>query len=220
MQHFNKAVTLATLLEEVWGYDRDEDVRMLRVHVGGLRNKIEPDTPTDSKNVAGHVPSNWTPSPTGVDEDNPIEWSCIRRLKKVVENDKEIKEWGSWEKPTIWSKYGVNGQDGDGIQYIYIKNKGQFPKNPTPLNWKDNEEYQNKEGEWMPPTNESYQNYDNETVLYEPLNDDISIDGETDENGNTIYPPGIWTDNPTDVDVDYQYQWVCVRKYKTWKDDN
>ena len=44
MQHFNKAVTLATLLEEVWGYDRDEDVRMLRVHVGGLRNKIESDT--------------------------------------------------------------------------------------------------------------------------------------------------------------------------------
>lgn len=44
MQHFNKPVTLATLLEEVWGYDRDEDVRMLRVHVGGLRNKIEPDT--------------------------------------------------------------------------------------------------------------------------------------------------------------------------------
>lgn len=41
MQHFNNAVTLATLLEEVWGYDRDEDVRMLRVHVGGLRNKIE-----------------------------------------------------------------------------------------------------------------------------------------------------------------------------------
>lgn len=44
MQHFNKSVTLATLLEEVWGYDRDEDVRMLRVHVGGLRNKIEPDS--------------------------------------------------------------------------------------------------------------------------------------------------------------------------------
>ena len=44
MQHFNNAVTLATLLDEVWGYDSDEDVRMLRVHVGGLRNKIEPDT--------------------------------------------------------------------------------------------------------------------------------------------------------------------------------
>lgn len=41
MQHFNSPVTLATLLAEVWGYDSNEDVRMLRVHVGGLRNKIE-----------------------------------------------------------------------------------------------------------------------------------------------------------------------------------
>lgn len=43
MQHFNNAVTLAVLLSEVWGYDCDEDVRMLRVHVGGLRQKIEDD---------------------------------------------------------------------------------------------------------------------------------------------------------------------------------
>lgn len=43
MQHFNNPVTLATLLDEVWGYDSDEDVRMVRVHVGGLRNKIEID---------------------------------------------------------------------------------------------------------------------------------------------------------------------------------
>ena len=46
MQHFNNPVTLATLLEEVWGYDSDEDVRMLRVHVGGLRNKIEENSRT------------------------------------------------------------------------------------------------------------------------------------------------------------------------------
>ena len=44
MQHINQPVTLATLLDEVWGYDSNEDVRMLRVHVGGLRNKIEPDS--------------------------------------------------------------------------------------------------------------------------------------------------------------------------------
>ena len=42
MQHFNKPVTLATLLDEVWGYDSNEDVRMVRVHVGCLRQKIEP----------------------------------------------------------------------------------------------------------------------------------------------------------------------------------
>ena len=41
LQHFDNAVSLATLLNEVWGYNSDEDVRMLRVHVGGLRQKIE-----------------------------------------------------------------------------------------------------------------------------------------------------------------------------------
>lgn len=42
MQYSNQAVSLTTLLSEVWGYDADEDVRMVRVHVGGLRQKIEP----------------------------------------------------------------------------------------------------------------------------------------------------------------------------------
>ena len=44
MQHANAPVPLATLLDEVWGYGSDEDVRMVRVHVGGLRSKIEEDT--------------------------------------------------------------------------------------------------------------------------------------------------------------------------------
>ncbi len=44
MQHLNTPVSLATLLDEVWGYDSSEDVRMVRVHVGGLRQKIEQDT--------------------------------------------------------------------------------------------------------------------------------------------------------------------------------
>ncbi|HEY9744826.1 MAG TPA: response regulator transcription factor [Oculatellaceae cyanobacterium] len=43
MQHVGQAVSLATILQEVWGYDADEDVRMLRVHIGGLRQKIEDD---------------------------------------------------------------------------------------------------------------------------------------------------------------------------------
>ncbi len=46
MQHINTPVTLAVLLDEVWGYGSDEDVRMVRVHVGGLRQKIEENTRT------------------------------------------------------------------------------------------------------------------------------------------------------------------------------
>lgn len=41
MQHVNEPVPLATLLKEVWGYEEDEDVRVVRVHMGGLRNKLE-----------------------------------------------------------------------------------------------------------------------------------------------------------------------------------
>jgi two-component system, OmpR family, response regulator RpaA len=41
MQHANQAVKYTTLLNEVWGYDADEDVRVVRVHMGGLRQKIE-----------------------------------------------------------------------------------------------------------------------------------------------------------------------------------
>lgn len=53
MQHINQAVNYSTLLDEVWGYDADEDVRMVRVHVGCLRQKIEPDSknPTYVKTV-------------------------------------------------------------------------------------------------------------------------------------------------------------------------
>lgn len=43
MQRANEPVNLATILQEVWGYEADEDKRMLRVHIGGLRQKIEPD---------------------------------------------------------------------------------------------------------------------------------------------------------------------------------
>jgi DNA-binding response OmpR family regulator len=43
VQHANEAVSLATLLQEVWGYDASDDVRTVRVHVGGLRQKVERD---------------------------------------------------------------------------------------------------------------------------------------------------------------------------------
>jgi len=43
MQHASEPVSLGKLLQEVWGYEPDEDVRVLRVHMGGLRQKIETD---------------------------------------------------------------------------------------------------------------------------------------------------------------------------------
>ncbi len=69
MQHINSAVSLSTLLDEVWGYGSDEDVRMVRVHMGSLRQKIEQDT---RKPKYLHTVTNigYKLTPFGILEDN------------------------------------------------------------------------------------------------------------------------------------------------------
>ena len=154
-----------------------------------------------SPNEPGYVPDydtyGWTGSPTGVDEDHLTEWCSLRKMNR------ETKEWGPWEKAFIWSKYGVNGQDGDGVQYIYLKNKGTLPLNPTPYGYDEPASvvygaYQSKDEEWMPYVDTPYTNLDMETVIYEA--------GQ--ENS------GIWTDNPSDVTAEYHSLWVSSRKYR------
>lgn len=161
----------------------------------------------ESKNESGFVPADWTGSPCGVTEDNPTEWCCIRKNSK---NENGIAQWGDWQGPTIWSQYGINGQDGDGIQYIYLKNNGELPSNPTPAGYNDYESnvydsYQSKTSDWIPPTGITYTNAYGDEVIYMPTID------VTDNNSYA----NIWSDNPTDVTSQYQYQWVCSRKYIT-----
>lgn len=147
-----------------------------------------------SENINGYVPEDygWSGSPNGVTENNTTEWCCIR---KMVEN----VGWGPWEGPTIWAKYGVNGQDGDGVQYIYMRNKGTPPPNPTPFSWGDStSDYQLKNNEWVPQKG-SYVNYTGESI--------------------TLTDEFFWSDNPQDVDTDYQFQWVAVRKYRKGDDE-
>lgn len=93
-----------------------------------------PSTP-ESKNESGYVPTGWTDHPGGITEDNTCEWICTR--KKVSGN------WSDWSSPVIWAKWGVNGQDGDGVEYVYIaKSSAETPNNPTPKDYETNNEYQ------------------------------------------------------------------------------
>lgn len=43
LQHTDQPVSHAVLLNEVWGFEADENVDMLRVHMRHLRQKLEPD---------------------------------------------------------------------------------------------------------------------------------------------------------------------------------
>lgn len=87
-----------------------------------------------------HVPSGWTDSPTGISSQIPYEWMCVRTKNKDV--------WSDWNGPTIWSKWGSDGRDGDGLEFIFKKTvTGVAPDRPTivtqvdgyvPEGWTDN----------------------------------------------------------------------------------
>ena len=158
-----------------------------------------PDTSElESRDEVGFVPSGWSASPMGVDEDNKVEFVATRRKEEIEDaNGNKISYWGSWSKASVWSHFGSNGQDGDGVQYIYLRNKGEIVLNPTPLNYLNDDKYQEKDTEWL-PTNGTYTNIDYSNV--------------------TINENNQWTDDPKGVDEDYQFEWVAQRKYRKGED--
>ena len=96
---------------------------------------VEPTKP-ESVNETEHIPDGWTDSPSGISEEMQCEWVCTR--KKDDNGD-----WSSWDGPVIWAKWGVNGTDGDGVEYIYKVNNGELLDNPTPSDT-STDEYQSK----------------------------------------------------------------------------
>ena len=59
----------------------------------------------------------WIDHPSGIDAVWTCEYVCVR------EKDLETLLWGPFSKPALWSKYGIDGRDGDGIEYIYQRTK-------------------------------------------------------------------------------------------------
>lgn len=118
-----------------------------------------------SVNEDGSVPDGWTDHPTGVSESNQYEWMCVRTKTDDL--------WSDWNGPTVWSKWGANGKDGDGVEYIYKRTTTNLsPDRPTEVSQEDD------------------------------------------------FVPEGWTDDPTGVNENNMYEWVCVRKYKegTWSE--
>lgn len=104
-------------------------------------DKVVPSTPDNKPNESQYVPEGWTNHPTGISLEMQVEWVCTRTKQ-------ENGVWNNWTTPVMWSKYGVNGKDGDGVEYIYkLNNIGVAPDRPTevsqepefvPDGWTDN----------------------------------------------------------------------------------
>lgn len=79
----------------------------------------------------------WTDNPQGVGVDKETgvfydnEWVCVRIKTDGV--------WGEWIGPVLWSHYGENGTDGDGVEYIFTKTSTGAPIS-NPQGWYNNEQ--------------------------------------------------------------------------------
>lgn len=86
-----------------------------------------PGKPSNNPYVDDYVPRDegWEDHPQGISEDILCEWVCTRTY-----ND-STGVWNNWEGPALWAKYGVNGKDGDGVEYIY-QLSSNYDKPATP----------------------------------------------------------------------------------------
>ena len=88
-------------------------------------------------NGVPEVPIGWNDHPSGVTKEVPYEYcSCVTSDKG---------KWGTmWCEPFIWSHFGQNGMDGDGVEYIYYVAL-IAPTNNLPESWTNDEGFQNNE---------------------------------------------------------------------------
>ena len=65
--------------------------------------------------------SKWFDNPQGI-SDKPgsrKEWVWSRSKSAVAENQ-SAADWTFPESPVIWSRWGEDGTDGDGVEYVFI----------------------------------------------------------------------------------------------------
>lgn len=83
------------------------------------------------------VPDQWNDHPSGVTKDIPYEYcSVVTSIKG---------EWGKqWSEPFVWSHYGQNGTDGDGVEYIFYAGT-VAPSQNLPSTWTNEDGFQDRE---------------------------------------------------------------------------
>lgn len=77
-------------------------------------NPGTPDNPTD-RTIDDYVPSGWSDNPSSIDADHRIEWGSWRDFNHTT------KRWGDFHAPVIWAQWGERGQDGDGVEYVFVR---------------------------------------------------------------------------------------------------
>lgn len=156
----------------------------LNIRENNLPSINEPDyVPEVNDNL--NIDTVWTDSPVGISVDHQIEVVCSR-IRKNVESP-----WEPWSQCAIWSKWGEDGMDGDGVEYIYLVTPAEINGIPTTSG---------HVRDTMVP------GYDINDSRYQQ--DEFCFN---DEWGFIGYD---WTDEPRDVGPGEPMEWVMVRKFR------
>ena len=175
--------------------------------------------------------SKWYDRAQSISIDNPVEYMA-QRSKKPDE-----KEW-TYTEPIIWSHWGEDGTDGDGVEYIFFIQSAE--------NFSDSEEEWNNRWSFLSSSdtsddilikkavysmdefypNASWFNQDlNKNNVREILKNKYNKTF-TDDDWNTAWT-GVstsfnwdWRDNPGDVTPSLKYQYVSIRKTKNNPEDS
>lgn len=114
------------------GHDGADGSNIEFVYKLTVTSLVTPTKPTGNSQTEA-IRQGWTDHPTGISEQYQCEWVCSHNLQTDG-------SWSEWSSPTIWSKWGVNGKDGDGVEYIYQRTK--LPVSPKEIT--DNNPDQNE----------------------------------------------------------------------------
>ena len=123
--------------------------------------------------------------------DNPQAVSQEMRFEFISVRIKDENGWSRFTPPTLWSSYGLNGADGDGVEYIFYKGFAAPLYNAdNPQNWYTDED--SKAGR-----SDRY--------------------GKKYNSDEYILQGTEWYDNPQDMDPG-ENTWVSIRKYRNDSD--
>ena len=103
-------------------YRRFESTQALTEYVnsGVLDPYLTWDSPISSAGTAEYQTDNFTPldwedNPVGVSDTMRIEACCTRTKREIG----GVVKWDVFTEPFVWSSWGENGIDGDGVEYIF-----------------------------------------------------------------------------------------------------
>ena len=199
--NFNVSVPMAPTKAGRDGEDADDIEWIYKYNEAGYNGsegEVNPSGAADSNDVdnqqKGWVPNGWYNHALSISASNPTVYASWR-VKDSVSG-----EWGTFQTPITWSHWGRNGQDGDGIEYVFVRTKDDVkPAVPT----------QSQSSTYCEENN----NYNADDHLpYVRVTSSHDISGSTDAATFGGYKYTKCTDDPVGVDSTWKYEWAIIRK--------